>query len=65
MTTDQSLAFVGGGALLDAQVELSDQPLETDSEKDSIATNFPSPDAQKEPTSNAATAEGYPTPNGL
>jgi len=34
VTADQPSAFVGGGVMLDAQVELSDQPLETDSEED-------------------------------
>lgn len=65
LTSNQSSAFMGGGAMLDAQVELSEQPLETDSEEESLATNFPNLDAQKEPSSNAATAEGYPPPNGV
>lgn len=51
--------------MLDAQVELSENLLETDSEEDAIATNFSSLDAQKEPSSNGSTAEGYPPPTGV
>ncbi|PSB19324.1 hypothetical protein C7B65_12220 [Phormidesmis priestleyi ULC007] len=51
--------------MLDAQVELSEHLIETDSEEDAIATNFSSLDAQKEPSSNVSTAEGYPPPTGV